>query len=100
MAKNENNCGTHIWFKKKSTYLSKRAIENISGSWRHGTKKRHNSFLKEFIEFCAKRNEDVIQATVEIGIKFLTEYYNTGVGKTSVNYTQSSSLLIMSLLEG
>ena len=90
VAENGHNCGAVVWFKQKITNLSKGAIETLSASWRDGTEKQHNSLLKEFIEFCAKRNEDLIQATVEIGIDFLTEYCNTGISNSSVNSARNS----------
>ena len=83
MAKNLHNCG-----QEKHTNLSKGATEVISVSWRDGTEKRYNSHIKEFIGFCAKRMEDPIQATVEIGIEFLTKYYITGTGNSSVNFAR------------
>ena len=90
VAENGHNRGALVWFKEKSTNLSKGAIETISASWKDGTKKQQNILLKEFSEFCAKRNEDLIQATVEIGIDFLTEYCNTGISNSSVNSARNS----------
>ena len=33
-----------------------------------------------FVEFCRERYTDPIQATTEMGIEFLTDYFKTGVG--------------------
>ena len=54
------------------------------------TEKQYNSHIKKIVDFCAKRNEDTIQATDKTRIEFLTEYYDAGVGYSSVNFERSA----------
>ena len=54
------------------------------------TEKQYNRHIKKVVEFCAKRNEDTIQATDKTRIEFLTEYYDAGVGYSSVNSERSA----------
>ena len=88
------NCDTFVRFTEKHKKFFKKVVEIISTSWRDGTEKRCKSHIKKFVEFCAKRNEDPIPATDEIGIKFLKKYHNTGVGYSSVN---SARLVLLSI---
>ena len=55
-------------------------FEILSASWKDGTGKRYNSHIERFVKFCRERHTDPIQATTEIGIEFLTEYFKIGVG--------------------
>ena len=70
--------------------MSRDALEILSASWRMGTEKRYNSHVERFVKFCRERYTDPIQATTEMGIEFLTEYFKTGVGYISVNSTRSA----------
>ena len=70
--------------------MSRDALEILSALWRMGAEKRYNSHVEKFVNFCRERYTDPIQATTEMGIEFLTEYFNTGVGYSSVNSTRST----------
>ena len=54
------------------------------------TGKRYNSHVKRFVQFCLERYTDPIQATMEMGVEFLTDYFKTGVGYRSVNSARSA----------
>ena len=71
------------------------ALEILSASWRMGTEKRYNSHVERFVKFCRERYTDPIQATTEMGIEFLTEYFKTGVGYSSVSSARSALLSII-----
>ena len=64
----DNN--TLIWFLQKSSTLSGKAVKIISASWRQDTEKRYHKQL------CHKQQTDLLSATTETGIEFLTEYLN------------------------
>ena len=55
-----------------------------------GTGKRYNSHVERFVTFCCEGYTDPIQATTEMGIEFLTEYFKPGVGYSSVNSARSA----------
>ena len=60
----------------------------LHGEWEQ--KKGYNSHVERFVKFCRERYTDPIQATTEMGIEFLTEYFKTGVGYSSVNSARSA----------
>ena len=70
--------------------LCRDALEILSASWRMGIEKRYNSHVERFAKFCCERYTDPIQATTEMGIEFLTDYFKTGVGYSSVNSARSA----------
>ena len=81
MEKDEHTGGSFVRLLAESKSLSRDALEILSASWRVGTGKRYN------------------QATTEMGIEFLTEYFNTGVGYSSVNSVRSGlSSIIKSVM--
>ena len=70
--------------------MSRDALEILSASWRMGTEKRDKSHVEWFVKFCRERYTDPIQATTEMGIEFVNEYFKTGVGYSSVNSARSA----------
>ena len=80
MEKDEHAGGSSVRLFAESKSLSRDAIEVVSPSWRMGTEKTFHSHVERFAKFCRERYTDPIQATTGIGIEFLTEYCNTGVG--------------------
>ena len=51
---------------------------------------KYNSHIKIFVKFCREKYTDLIQTTIEMGIEFLTEYFKTGLGYSSVNFARST----------
>ena len=90
MEKDEHAGGTFVRLFAESKSLSRDAPEILSVSWRVGTGKRYSSHIERFVKFCRERYTDVIQATTEMGIEFLTEYFKTGVGYSSTNSASSA----------
>ena len=90
MEKDEHAGGSFVRLFAESKSLSRDALEILSASWRVGTEKRYNSHVERFVKFCRERYTDPIQATTEMGIEFLTEYFKTGVGYSSVNSARSA----------
>ena len=90
MEKDEYDGGSFVRLFAESKLMSRDALEKLSASWRMGTEKRYNSHVERFVPFCRERFTDPIQATTEMGIEFLTEYFKTGVGYSSVNSARSA----------
>ena len=89
MEKDEHAGGPFVRLFAESKSLSRDALEILLASWRVGTGKRYNSHVERFVKFFRERYTDPIQATTEMGIEFLTEYFKTGVGYNSVNLLSS-----------
>ena len=90
MEKDEHVGGPFVRPFADSKSLSRDALEILSASWSVETGKRYNSHIERFVKFCRERYPDSIQATIEIGIEFLTEYFKIGVGYSSVNSARSA----------
>ena len=90
MEKDEHAGGPFVRLFAESKSLSRDALEILSASWRVETGKRYNSHVERFVKFCRERYTDPIQATTEIGIEFLTEYFKTGLSYSSVNSARSA----------
>ena len=98
MKKDEHAGGTFARLFAESKSLPRDALEILSASWRVGTGKRYNSHVERFVKFFRERYNDPIQATTEMGIEFLTEYFITGVGYSSVNSARSALSSIIKLV--
>ena len=90
MEKDKHAGSSFVRLFAESKSVSRDALEILSASWRMGTEKRYNSHVERFFKFCRERYTDPIQATTEMGIVFLTEYFKTGVGYSSVNSAHSA----------
>ena len=71
--------------------LSRYTLEILSASWRVGTGKRYNSHVERFVKFCCERY-------TEKGLEFLTEYFKTRLGYSSVNSARSALSNIIKLV--
>ena len=61
----------------------------LEASWRPSTRKRYAGHLQRFTQYCHQGDVDPFQATTKIGIEYLTNYFHTGVGYSSVNTARS-----------
>ena len=55
--------------------LSKESIDIIMSSWRSNTSKKYNTYIKQWIEFCEKSSTDIQNATIKVGLDFLTNLF-------------------------
>ena len=76
-------------FIAESNGISKEAQDILEASWRPSTRKKYAGHLLRFTQYCHQRNVDPFQATTKIGIEYLTKYFHTGVGYSSVNTAKS-----------
>ena len=76
-------------FIAESNGILKEAQDILEASWRPSTRKRYAGHLQWFTQYCNQRNVDPFQATTKIGIEYLTNYFHTGVGYSSVNTARS-----------
>ena len=76
-------------FIAESNGISKESQDILEALWRLSTTKRYAGHLQRFTQYCHQRNVDPFQATTKIGIEYLTNYFHTGVGYSSVNTARS-----------
>ena len=74
----------------KANHCQERCSWNPISFVEGGNREKVNSHIERFVKFCCERYTNPIQATTEMGIKFLTEYFETGVGDSSVNSARSA----------
>ena len=75
MAKDGHVCGPFVRLFTESKSLSRDALGILSTSWRLGTGKRYSYHIKRFAKFGKERYTDLVQATTELEIEFLAEYF-------------------------
>ena len=70
--------------------LSESATSLIMQSWRMGTKQQYKPFISKWEQYCSTRQIDPFYATIEQGINFLAELYQTGMGYSALNTARSA----------
>ena len=65
--------------------LSESATSLILQSWRKGTKQQYKPFIAKWEQYCSQRQINPFSATIEHGINFLAELYQTGIGYSALN---------------
>ena len=65
--------------------FSERSRKLLSSSWRRGTKKDYNSKFKQFNSWCAERNLDPFQASLNECTDFLTSLFEKGLKYRTIN---------------
>ena len=59
-------------------------------SWRPGTLKQYNVYVKKFRDFCRRRGLDSSKTSCCDGIEFLTELFKQGLGYSAINTARSA----------
>lgn len=65
--------------------LSESATSLILQSWRKGTKQQYKPFIAKWEQYCSQRQINPFSATIEHGINFLAELFQTGIGYSALN---------------
>ena len=73
-----------------SRELSDEATEILRESRRAGTRKAYHHPWQEWVSWCESRQEDPVQASVELMANFLTEKFQSGVEYRTVNVYRSA----------
>ncbi|KAK6191793.1 hypothetical protein SNE40_003385 [Patella caerulea] len=71
--------------------VSKAAQDVICKSWRFGTSKQYDTYIKRWEQYCCRRNVDTVFAFVTDILDFLVELFNMCL-KYSALYTARSAL--------
>ena len=79
--------------------LSSSAKDVLMASWREGTSKQYQTYLKRWRQYCDDKDIDLFQPEVNNGIEFLVSLYKAGLGYSAVNTARSalSSLLVSAI---
>ena len=70
--------------------LSEDAAQILLESRRKGTRKVYHHPWQEWSSWCDERQEDPVQAPVELVANFLTENFNTGLEYSTLNVYRSA----------
>ena len=72
--------------------LSTTATKVMEESWRSGTRKQYATYLQKWRHYCSSRSIDPICPSVEDGINFLAELYDSGIGYNCCQHCKEYSL--------
>lgn len=77
--------------------ISRKAKDIIMASWRTGTTKQYDVYLKRWEQFYQSKGINRLDASVENGIDFLATLFTSGLGYSAINTARSamSSVLIL-----
>ena len=76
-------------FLTECSALYEEATGIIGASWRFSTRQRCQDHMYNFLQHCLQRNINPAQANFKISIEYLTQYFYTRVGYSSVNTARS-----------
>ncbi|XP_074629667.1 uncharacterized protein LOC141887289 [Acropora palmata] len=65
-------------------------VDVILSSWRQGTIKQYNVFLKKWTEFCLSRQTNSLSSSVPLVLEFLHHLYTQGYSYSSLNTARSA----------
>ncbi len=77
--------------------LSPGAKDILMASWRSGTTKQYQTYLRKWQEYCEEHKLDKFKPGTGNAIEFLVSLYNSGLGYSAINTARSalSTVLIM-----
>ena len=70
--------------------ISQSAAKLLLASWRGGTKKQYDVYIKKWTEFCAERQANQFYPLVVDVLDFLTELYEKGFTYSAINTARSA----------
>ena len=77
-------------FIAESNGILKEAQDTLEASRRPSARKRYAGHVLQFTQYCHQRNVYPFQATTKTGVEYLTKYFHTGIGYSSVNTARSA----------
>ena len=70
--------------------FSSKAVDIMCSSWRTGTKRQYQIYIKKWIHFCYQRKSDPMQLHEVVVIEFLTKLFEDGQSYSSLNSARSA----------
>ena len=80
--------------------ISQSATNLLLASWRGGTKKQYDVYIKKWTKFCAERQADQFLPLVVDVLDFLTELYEKGFTYSAINTARSALSSFVQLDDG
>ena len=74
----------------KARGFQAKTCELLCASWREGTQKQYDVYIKKWQQFCAERQADPLHSTVEVILDFLTDLYDKGFSYSAINSARSA----------
>ena len=82
-----SDCMSRVRESYRNRGFSKTATNIIMCSWRKGTQKQYETYIKRWLQYCGEKQISAISENVEIVevIKFLTNQYKKNLGYSALN---------------
>ena len=80
--------------------ISQSVTKLLLASWRGGTKKQYDVYIKKWTKFCAERESDQFHPLVVDVLDFLTELYEKGFTYSAINTAHSALSSFVQLHDG
>ena len=84
-------------FNRSRHNISKSVRDVILTSWRHSTQKQYDTYLKQWLKFCADRQRTEHRPSVSLGLDFLYSLHQKGLGYSAINTARSALSSFMSI---
>jgi len=84
------SCMSDIRRKLSEQGHSNLTIDIILASWRDSTKSQYQSSLNKWLDFCIKKDVDIISPSVAEAMAFLTFLYESNLSYSSINTARSA----------
>ena len=89
-----------IWESLDRYALSSKAKDIVVASWRSGTTKQYQTYLRKWQDYCEERSLDSFEPGVENAIEFLVSLYISGLGYSAINTARSALATIIVMENG
>lgn len=85
ITKNDFNCMPSVWQSYRNSGLSKTTTSIIMASWRTGTKKQYQTFIKRQFQYSSEGKIDPFSPSINNVLEFLTVLFNKLMSYSSIN---------------
>ena len=77
--------------------ISTKAKDIIMASWRTGTTKQYDVYLRRWEQFCQSKGINRLDVSVENGIDFRATFFTSGLGCSAINTARSALSFVLIL---
>ena len=81
----------------KAAGFSTAVTSVLMSSWRTGTKKQYNTYIRKWLEFCCERTIDKYSPTLVQALSFLESLHGHGLSYSGLNTARSALSAIISI---
>lgn len=90
----------YIWKAYEARGISESACNLLMASWRPGTQKQYQVYVKKWLNVCAQRKINHNQPIVEQALEFFTQLYGQGLTYSAINIARSALSFYIVLEDG